>query len=396
MKRGLNIGLGILLAALSMPAQAEWITSWSAAPVRPAAVLGAAMAPPSIVNRTIRQTVKIAAGGRAIRLRLTNVYGAVPLDIGGARVALIDDKGVERPGSVRTLTFSGEQRATMAAGAPLLSDPVDLAVPGPCTCHQPALDEAWLSPEGDFLDRPFAPAQTLPQRMFLAAVEVDAAKGAGTIAVLGDSISDGVGSTSGANRRWPDGLAQALATRWPGRWGIANQGISGNRVLLDGFGESALARFDRDVLALPGIRTVVIFEGVNDLGMSYGRMEGPRGERYRVLAGAKASAGQMIAAYRQLIARAHARGVRVIGATIAPYKGAVLWSEEGEAVRQQINAAIRTPGLFDGLLDFDKVLRDAADPQRMRADYHMGDWLHGSDAGYAALARSIDLDLFRP
>jgi lysophospholipase L1-like esterase len=409
MKSGLAACVALGLAGLSVPARAEWITSWSAAPVRPTTALGPMLQSPSFEDRTIRQVVRIAAGGKAIRLRLSNAYGAAPLEIGGAQIILLDAQGAERPETARVLRFAGQGQARIAAGAPLLSDPIDLAVPdlarvaislylpsdtGPCTCHGPALEEAWVSPEGDFLGRPFEPAQRLQVRAFLASVEVDAAAGAGTIAVLGDSISDGVGSTVGADRRWPDGLAEALSKRWPGRWGIANQGISGNRVLLDGFGESALARFDRDILALPGLRYVVIFEGVNDLGMSYGRASGPAGERFRALAGPKADAAQIIAAYHQLVTRAHARGVKVYGATIAPYKGAALWSEEGEAVRQQINDAIRAPGLFDGLLDFDKALRDEADPLTMREGYHMGDHLHGSDVGYRAVAASIDPGMF--
>jgi hypothetical protein len=190
-------------------------------------------------------------------------------------------------------------------------------------------------------------------------------------------------------------LAERLAKRGGGAWGVANQGISGNRVLQDGFGQSALARFDRDVLAVPGVTAMILFEGVNDLGLSFGGSGGPMAGAFAQLAGRKIDADDIIAGYRQIVARAHAHGIRVFGATIAPYKGAATWSPEGEAARQKVNAFIRSGGLFDAMLDFDKVFRDPADPAMVRADYHMGDHLHGNDASYRAVAASIDLGLFK-
>jgi lysophospholipase L1-like esterase len=186
-----------------------------------------------------------------------------------------------------------------------------------------------------------------------------------------------------------------LARRLDGNVAVLNAGISGNRVLGDGAGVSALARFDRDVLSASGVKTVVVFEGVNDLGIAYGNFgTGPLAERFKSLAGKKVSTEDMIAGYRQLIARAHARGLKVVAATITPYGGAVYYSEEGEKVRQAINSWIRTGKEVDGVIDFDAVLRDPAKPTQIKDGFHAGDHLHGSDAGYAAMAAAIDLKLF--
>ncbi len=177
---------------------------------------------------------------------------------------------------------------------------------------------------------------------------------------------------------------------------ISNQGISGNRVLNDGFGVTALARFDRDVLSTPGLAYVVVFEGINDIGISYmPKVEGPFAAFMKSFAGAPVSADDLIAGYRQMIARAHEHGVKIYGATITPYEGAATYSPDGEKVRQKVNAWIRTGGAFDGVLDFDAAIRDPAHPSQMKNGFHMGDHLHGSDAGYKAIAESIDLALFK-
>jgi len=409
-------GLGILLATAGLalaatPAQAEWIASWTAAPVTPSAAMGPMPATPSYANRTIRQTLRLSAGGKALRVRLSNAYGPGPLRVGAARIALLDAAGKEVPGTSRAVLFAGATGAIAAKGAPLVSDVIDLPVQalsrislslylpdetGPCTCHTTGLDTTDISAPGDFTAAPFAPDSTTQMRAFIAGIDVDTPDDAATVAILGDSISDGVGSTPGANRRWPDLLAERLATRHGMAWGVANQGISGNRILNDGFGENALARFDRDILSLPGIKAVILFEGVNDLGIGFGAMaQGQAASLRTALPGGAITAADIIAGYRQIIARAHAKGVRVFGATIAPYKGATYWSEAGEAARQEINRFIRTGSAFDAVLDFDKVLADPADPAAMRAGYHMGDHLHGNDASYKALADSIDLGLFK-
>ncbi|HUN74649.1 MAG TPA: SGNH/GDSL hydrolase family protein [Steroidobacteraceae bacterium] len=402
-----------LLWSITLDARAaEWITSWGAAPEPPTLAAGPFPGTPSFSNQTIREVVRLSAGGQRVRILFTNAYGAKALRIGAARVALADPSGDVQQATLHAVLFAGEPSAWVPPGAPLLSDPIDLPVAplatlsisiylpedtGPCTCHSVGAQTAYVSGSGDLTDKPFTPERTMLARAFIAGVEVEASGPAKSIVVLGDSISDGVGSTANANRRWPDVLAERLAHQHARlAWGVVNMGISGNRVLGDGAGQSALARMDRDVLAVPGAAYVIVFEGVNDLGISYGHPSGPfAGYFKRFASGNKATAEALIAGYRQIIARAHAKGLKVFGATITPYGGAGYYSEEGEAQRQAINRWMRSSGAFDAVLDFDAVLRDPNQPTQMQAALQAGDHLHGSDAGYAALARSIDLALFK-
>ena len=408
----------ILSAVLALPftaiAQtAPWVGSWGASPLPPSAATPRFPATPGFTNQTIRQIVRLSAGGDKVRLRLTNEYGTQPLRIGAVRVALADGTSAVVKGSEHVVTFAGKGSATIPAGAPLVSDPVDLRVAdlaslsvslyfpddtGQCTCHQVGLQEAYVSAAGDFTTGVFSPDKTLQARAFLSGVEVQSAR-AKAIVVLGDSISDGVGSTAGTNNRWPDLLAERLKKRGGDtHWGVVNHGISGNRVLADGAGASALARLDRDVLSVPGAAYVIVFEGVNDLG----RALGPPPATAPVATGRPAplvdpvfGSDLLIDGYRQIIARAHARGLRIYGATIAPYEGAGYWSSDGDKVRMAVNDWIRKSGEFDGVLDFDAVLRDPARPAQITDGLHAGDHLHGSDAGYRKVADSIDLKLFR-
>jgi lysophospholipase L1-like esterase len=402
-----------LLVASALEARAaEWVATWGAAPEPPMAAGGRFPATPSFANQTVREVVRLSAGGQRVRIRFTNAYGTKVLRIGAARVALADASGAVREATSHAVLFAGKPSASIPAGAPLLSDPIDLPVKplaslsisiylpedtGQCTCHSVGMQTAYVSGSGDFTDKAFTPARTMAARAFISGVEVETSARARAVVVLGDSISDGVGSTANANRRWPDLFAQRLAQRGHGAWGVVNMGISGNRVLADGAGQSALTRFDRDVLSVPGAAYVIVFEGVNDLGISYGHPTGPFAEAFKRLAAAgdKATAATLIAGYRQIIARAHAKGLKVFAATITPYGGAAYYSEEGEAQRDAINRWIRTSGAFDAVLDFDAVLRDPSQPTQMPAALHAGDHLHGSDAGYAALAKSIDLSLFK-
>jgi lysophospholipase L1-like esterase len=396
---------------VSSPARAvEWVQTWGAAPLPPGPATGPFPATPSFENQTIRQTVRISAGGQRIRIRFTNEYGSKPLAIGAVRAAIADEKGNIQPGTERTVLFSGKPSVTIPAAAPFVSDPIDLPVKslasvsislylpqatGPCTCHATGLQNAFVSNVGDHTAKAFVPKETMQWRAFISGVDAEVSASARAVVVLGDSISDGAGSTPGANQRWPDLLANRLNEKGS-NWGVVNMGISGNRVLADGAGQSALARFDRDVLATPGVKAVVIFEGVNDLGLSYARFEGPMAEAFKAMApSSKATAESMIAGYRQLIARARARGLKVLAATITPYGGAMYYSQEGEAVRQAINSWIRTGREVDGVLDFDAAIRDPAKPNQIKDGFHSGDRLHGSDAGYAAMAASVDLSLFK-
>jgi hypothetical protein len=275
----------LLAGASSMCAAAGWVQTWGVAPLPPSQAMGPIPATPGFDNQTIRQTVRISAGGQQIRIRFTNEYGARPLVIGRARIAVADAHGDPVSGTERDVLFSGSPTTTIPAGAPYLSDAIDLPVAalsslsislylpqatGPCTCHATGMQTAFISDAGDFTGKSFTPKQTVQLRAFISGVQVHGGADAGAVVVLGDSISDGIGSTVDANQRWPDLLADKL-DHGSHPWGVVNMGISGNQVLSDGAGQSALARFDRDVLAVPGVRTVIIFEGVNDLGISKDR-----------------------------------------------------------------------------------------------------------------------------
>jgi lysophospholipase L1-like esterase len=400
------IVMGTVGLAAVVPASAAWVASWSASPHAPLGTEGP-FAAASFDNVTIAQILRVSEGGRRLRVRFSNRYGAGPLTIGAARVVRIDDEGKEIDGTSRALSFGGEPEAVIPRGAPFASDPVALAVPslsrlkleiylpkptGPCTCHLTGVDELVVSPPGNHVGVPFVPALKAQFRAFLSVVEIDAPKALGTIVAFGDSITDGVGSTTGTNRRWPDILANRLQAAGK-HWAVANVAISGNRILSPGMGESALARFDEDVLSLPNVKYLIIFEGVNDIGNRFG-WRGANQPRFPGLDQPEITAEQMIAGYKQLIERAHAKSIKVFGSPIGPYKGAAYWSEEGEAARSKVNDWIVKGGAFDGLVRFDTVFADPTDPLQMREGYHMGDHLHGSDAGLKLIGESIDLSLF--
>lgn len=398
---------GVIGLAVAAPANAAWVASWSAPPHAPLATEGQ-FAAASYDNVTLSQILRVSEGGTRLRVRFSNRYGPGPLNIGAARLVRIDDAGKEIAGTSRDLGFGGEAGAVIPRGAPFASDVVELALPslsrikvefylpkptGPCTCHLTGVDELAVSPPGNFVGKPFTPVSTALFRAFLSVIEVDSPKSPGTIVAFGDSITDGVGSTAGANRRWPDILANRLQAAGK-HWAVANSAISGNRILSPGMGESALARFDEDVLSLPNVKYMIIFEGVNDIGNRFGR-RGPNQPNFPGLDQPEITAEQMIAGYKQLIERAHDKGIKVIGAPIGPYKGASYWSEEGEAARQKINDWIVKGGAFDGVTRIDTAFADPADARQMREGYHMGDHLHGSDAGLKAVGDSIDLSLFK-
>jgi len=397
---------GAAALALSAPAEARWVASWTASPHAPLGTEGP-FAAASYENVTLSQVLRITEGGGKLRVRFSNRYGPAPLEIGAARIVRIDADNREIPGTARTLTFGGLGGAVIPRGAPFVSDEVAVDLPdlarvkveiylpratGPCTCHLTGVDELAVSPPGNFVGKPFEPVDRKQFRAFLSAIEVDSPDALGTIVAYGDSITDGVGSTPGANRRWPDVLADRLQAAGQ-EWAVANAAISGNRVLSPGMGESALSRFDEDVLSLPGVKYLIVFEGVNDIGNRFGR-RGPNQPNFPGLDQPQIDVQQMIAGFKQLIARAHAKGIKVIGSPIGPYKGASYWSEEGEAARAAINDWIVGGGAFDGVVRLDTAFADPADPAQMRDGYHMGDHLHGSDAGLKAVGESIDLSLF--
>jgi lysophospholipase L1-like esterase len=400
--------LGAAALALASPAQAEWVASWTAAPHAPLGTEGP-FAAASYDNVTISQILRVSEGGTKVRVKFSNRYGPAPLEIGAARIVQIDANNREIAGTARTLTFGGEPGAVIPRGAPFVSDAVAVDLPdlarikveiylpkptGPCTCHLTGTDELAVSPPGNFVGQPFEPVSKAQYRAFLAGIEVDSPDALGTIVAYGDSITDGVGSTPGANRRWPDVLADRLQQAGQ-EWAVANQAISGNRVLSPGMGESALSRFDEDVLSLPNVRYIIVFEGVNDIGQRFGR-RGPNQPNFPGLDQPEITVEQMIAGYRQIVARAHEKGIKVIGSPIGPYMGAGYWSEEGEAARQAINDWIINSGTFDAVVRLDAAFADPSEPRQMREGFHMGDHLHGSDAGLKAVGDSIDLALFKP
>lgn len=366
-----------------------------------------------IDGQTIRQRLTLSRGGAALRVRFSNEFGAVPLRIGAASVTYRDPrthKAVRVP-----LTFGGEPAATVAPESPLLSDPLRLAVPDGATIdistyfpdrtpvttlHQQALQRVQISTKGDFVltrtlpgARPFTVVvdpihrYTAEARPFLSEVDVAADRGTGVVVALGDSITDGFQSTPGADERWPDFLARRIR-RAGLDLAVANEGISGNRVLADGAGPSALSRFDRDVLAIPGARTVILLEGINDIGFSGGLIPGLSSQR--VL-----SARQLIRGYRQLIARAHEHGLRIVLGTLTPFKGSPAYTTAKERVRLAANRWIRDNHEADGFIDFDAAMRDPKDPARLRPALDSGDHIHPNDLGYAQMARAIDLKLLR-
>ncbi|RGA05115.1 SGNH/GDSL hydrolase family protein [Microbispora triticiradicis] len=389
----------------------SWVRSWGASPQAAHDGLGSLDGHLPLADVTLRQVVRISGGGSRVRVRFTNEFGTAPLDIGAARVGLAAPGGGVRPGSERVLTFSGAPRVTVPAGAPVLSDPVDISLPAlaklsislhlpgrveTCTCHDPALETGWTIP-GDAVAALRLPenAEVLPVRALISAVELFPDGPAKTIVVVGDSRTDGAGSTPDTNHSWPELLAVRLIEGGVAAGYVSNQGISGNRMLNDGIGAATLARFDRDVLATPGLGYVVLSVGANDIAISFApRDDGPLAGFLKMFPGAPVTTDDVIAGYRWLIARARERGVRVYATTIAPYEGAEVFTPEGESARRTVNDWIRTGGAFDAVLDFDAVWRDPDHPGRIRADFHCGDHVHGSDAGYQALADSVDLSLF--
>ncbi|WP_443749813.1 SGNH/GDSL hydrolase family protein [Asticcacaulis solisilvae] len=401
-----TLALGAILATLgAVPVHAaeagHWVTAWASAQV--ASSGKNALAPEDAADITLRQVVRVTAGGARIRVHLSNVFGTEPLVIGRAGVAgtAQGDRSGFIAGRSRPLTFGGAEAVTIAPGAEAVSDPVDLPVaafddlsvslwqartPQVPTGHVASHATSFVVHGDHVADATLSAPKAVEHWYEISGVDVEGPQGA--IAVLGDSITDGSGMVANSNARWPDFLARRLHDTGS-RLSVINLGIGGNRVLHDGTGPRALARFDRDILDRDGVRFVVIFEGVNDLGSA--TREHP--------IDAEAHAQLVVdleAGYVELAARARARGLKVIGATIAPFAGSPIYHPDAanEADRQAVNAWIRAPGHFDGVIDFDRVLADPAAPDHLRAEYDSGDHLHPAP-GYPAMAGAIDLDLFR-
>lgn len=383
---------------VSFPAAAQinWVGVWGAAP--------SAMNPEGGLlpkQTTFRQIVHVSRGGNALRVTLTNELGTDPLTITGAHLGLRAQGAAIVPGSDQPLLFGGQPSIVIPPGAVAVSDPVNLKLPAlsdltitfvlpaqpmhTITFHPLALETSYRAPGDQLASTSLDSATPVPQWVFLKNVEVSGPGGA--IVTFGDSITDGMRSTLDTNRRWPDVLAQRLqADKKLNNLGVINEGISGNRVLHDNAGPNALARFDRDVLSQSGVRYLVLLEGINDIG----RTDQPQRPDDPI------TAQQLIVAYGQIIERAHAHGIKVLGATLTPFVGAGYASPAGETMRQTVNTWIRTSGQFDGVLDFDQVTRDPANPAVMSPTADSGDHLHPGDAGYKQMGESINLKLFKP
>lgn len=361
---------------------------------------GPAPAPINFNDQTLRQIVHTTLGGDRIRVVVSNAFGTSPLAVGAAHVALREKDAAIVAKSDRVMTFAGSPVVNVPAGAVVVSDPVALTVPplgdvaidlylpgdtaastSPLTTHNGALQTSYVSTSGNHAGAADLPVMTTTAAwFFLARVEVAGSGQAGAVVAFGDSITDGTRSTPNTNSRWPDLLAKRFQMQKM-NFGVLNQGIAGNRVLGDGAGVSALARFDRDVIAQAGATHVIVLESINDIGIARDS--------------ACPSAADLIAAHRQLIERAHAHGLKIFGATLTPFEGAAYWTKEGEAKRQAVNEWIRTGKAYDGVVDFDAAVRDPNAPTKIQQQFNPGDNLHMNDAGYQAMANAIDLGLFK-
>jgi lysophospholipase L1-like esterase len=392
--------LATLMVAPAVAAPAKdsgefWVATWGASPVAP---LPANTTDPGFTNQTVRSVIHVSAGGTAVRIRLSNVFGSDSLVIGAAHVAMHDSAAGTVAGSDHAVTFSGSGSITIPPGALVVSDPVPMSIPafadlavsvylpgptGQATWHPAAHATTYVSSAGDFTANAQMPVDhTVTSWFYLTDVEVATPKRVPAIVTLGDSITDGTNSANDANHRWPNFLATRLAERHM-NVAVVDQGIGGNRVLHDVAGPNALARFDRDVLAQTGVSYVTVLLGINDIGHSTGAQ------------GVVVSADEIIAGHHQMIERAHEMGLKIIGCTLTPFEGASYFTPEGEAKRAAVNKFIRSGGAYDGVIDFDAAVRDPNHPTRFLTTFDSGDHLHPNDAGYQAMANAIDLSLFR-
>jgi lysophospholipase L1-like esterase len=392
-------GLPVDETALAENGNERWVATWGTALHAPIPPGPPGLTNPGFNNQTLRQIVRTSIGGNKVRVRLST-FGADELFIGSAHIALRDTGAAIVPDSDRALTFGGQPSVTIPPGAVVLTDPVDLDVPelsdlavsifvprvtGPATWHFLSLQTSYVSPPGDFTASPVMPVASTTQAWFwLAAVEVIATKQTGAIVTFGDSVTDGNKSTPDTNNRWPDHLARRLMAQTGNhKMGVVNEAITGNRLLHEIIGANGLARFDRDVLVQTGVTHVIVLLGNNDIIFG------------AIFPSDAVSAEQIIEGHRQLIERAHARGLRIFGATLTPFQGVVPDDVfmAIEPKRQAVNEWIRTSGAYDAVIDFDAVVRDPNLPGKLFFD--SGDHLHPNDAGYKAMADAIELTLFK-
>ncbi|WP_093020050.1 SGNH/GDSL hydrolase family protein [Sphingobium sp. YR768] len=405
----LSLLAALPFALIAMPVQAKtctptWVAGWASSQFRPTG--DAELPVGTLRDQTLRQIVRPSVSGDRLRVRLSNLAGITPLRIAGVSIAraLGPASAAVDPGTLISLRFDGAPEVVIPAGADYLSEPVSLPVGAleniaisirydgepEQTSHPGSRATSWHLPGNHLTDETMAGAASFDHWFNLAALEVERCAPAKLIVALGDSITDGKGSTTNGNDRWTDVLAQRLQADPKRRdMAIVNQGIGGNRLLNDGLGPNALARLDRDLLAQPGVTHLILLEGINDLG-TLTRDAPVSAAEHQV------HVARIIGAYRQIIARAHAKGIKVIGATVMPFVGNDYYhaDAQNEADRQAVNKWIRTPGHFDAVIDFDRVTRDPAHPDRLLPAYDDGDALHPSPKGYKAMGEAVPLSLF--
>jgi lysophospholipase L1-like esterase len=407
---------GVLTTATASPAATpsaglggdHWVATWTSMPQ----LTEPSNMPPApytqgdqvMTDTTLRQTIHVSVGGSRFRLHLNNIFGGAALPITAASVAAPADGAVGvsgiRAGTARTVTFGGQKSVTVAVGKESISDPLDVNVASGSnltvtlylaagqasshiTSHPGSRTTSYLVKGNHLTDTTLADTTPVDHWYFLSGLDVSAPARSGAVVMLGDSLTDGRGSTTNGNDRWPDDLFARLHKHGAtANVAVVNEAAGGNAVLSGGLGPTAVSRFDRDVLGQSGVKWLIVFEGVNDLGGN----------------GSPATAAGLIAAYQQFIAKAHAAGIKAFGATITPFGGNSYDDPAGihEAARQTVNSWIRTSGEFDAVADFDQVVRDSANPRQIQASYDSGDHLHFNPAGYAALANSLPYTLFAP
>ncbi|WP_223482266.1 SGNH/GDSL hydrolase family protein [Stenotrophomonas sp. OVS01A] len=385
-------------AAAASPAP-HWVASWQASPqpVWGGDFLFPTLIPGQLQDQTFRQSARVSLGGSRLRVRLSNVYGTQPLRIGAASIA------AHTGDTPQPLRFDGQPGVVIAPGQDRLSDPLPLPTADrqavqvsvylpdrtPLqTFHWEGRQISWIAPGDQHQGPALRDASSTTARLLLSAIDVEAPAIARSVVVIGDSITDGATASLDQDQRWTDHLAARLA---PEGVAVVNAGISGGRLLRDGMGESARKRFQRDVLDQPGVASVIVLIGINDIswpGTAFARAQ------------ARPSLAELQAGYRDLAQRAHARGLRILGTTLTPFAGALpgtplddYYAADKDALRQQLNAWLRTDSPFDAVIDLDAALRDPADPSRMAAAYDSGDHLHPGDAGNRAMAEAVDLDV---